>query len=171
MTTIDAEEREALVDAMRAYPRLLADLIDNASDDELRRAGPGGSWGVVEVLCYLRDSEEVFIARMTRMLTESNPTLPVVEDSLWPIDRDYLGQDPDEVLEEFTALRKNATEILMSASLADWGRSGKHPHLGQISVRDYAEHVANRDAQHLQQIRVALRLDTPPAPPAPPEEP
>lgn len=170
MTTIDAEEREALVDTLRAYPQVLAELIDNSSDDELRRAGPGGSWGVVEVLCYLRDSEEVFVARMTRMFTESNPTLPVVEDSLWPIDRDYLNQDPDEVLEEFTELRRNATELLMSASLADWGLSGKHPHLGQITIRDYAQHVADRDARHLQQIRSALRLDPPDETP-PPEEP
>lgn len=161
MTTIDAEEREALVDALRTYPRQLAELISNAPAADLKRAGPGGSWGAVEALCYLRDSEEVFIERMTRMLDEQNPTLPVVEDSLWPIDRDYLGQNPQQVLAEFTALRRASSELLLEASLSDWGRTGKHPQLGQITIRDYAEHVANRDAEHMRQIRAALRLDPP----------
>lgn len=161
MTTIDAEEREALIDALRTYPRQLTEIVNAAGPNELKRAGPGGSWGAVEALCYLRDSEEVFITRMTRMLDEQNPTFPVVEDSLWPIDRDYLGQNPQQVLAEFTALRRTSSELLLEASLGDWGRTGKHPLLGQITLRDYAEHVAQRDAEHLRQIRAALRLDPP----------
>jgi hypothetical protein len=99
---------------------------------------------------------------MTRMLEEQNPTFPVVEDSLWPIDRDYLGQNPQQVMAEFTALRRTSSEQLLEASLSDWGRTGKHPLLGQITLRDYAEHVAQRDQEHLRQVRAALRLDLPP---------
>jgi hypothetical protein len=139
----------------------LAGIVNAASPADLKRAGPGGTWGAVEALCYLRDSEEVFIARMTRMLEEQNPTFPVVEDSLWPIDRDYLGQDPNQVLVEFTTLRKTSSEMLLEASLSDWGRTGKHPLLGRITLRDYAEHVADRDQEHLRQVRAALRLDPP----------
>lgn len=161
MTTIDAEAREDLIDLLDSFATRLQDLVEGATEEQLRAAGPGGGWGGVEILCHLRDLEELFIERMELMLDEDNPPLEAVEDSLWPIARDYINQDPFEALEEFIELRRQAVENLENASISDWGRTGRHPRMGLISIHDYAERVVVRDGEHEAMLHKALRHEMP----------
>lgn len=161
MTTIDAEAREDLVDLLDSFPTRLQELVESETEQQLRAAGPGGGWGGVEILCHLRDLEELFLERMDLMLDEDNPQLEAVEDSLWPIARDYINQDPLEALEEFIELRRQAVDILENAEISEWGRTGRHPRMGQITIRDYAERVVERDGEHEALLHKALRHKLP----------
>lgn len=160
MTTIDQEDRDQLIDRLEGYPSHIYSLIDGVNDDALRQAGPGGGWGAVEILCHLRDLEELFLDRVTLMLDEDNPRLQKVEDSLWPIDRDYINQDPHEAFNEFAEYRRQTVHILDNASLQDWSRTGRHPVFGQITVQAYAERVVQRDEEHERQLLEALNQAT-----------
>lgn len=159
MTTIDSEARDELIDALAEYPARLHELIASTDDDDLTRAGPEGGWGVVEVLCHLRDWETIYVARVQRILDEDDPTFETIDDSLWPIDREYLSQNPRAVLEDFAEYRSKLVDILMELKVADWARHGHVPRQGRVSVGWYAEHAAEHDAQHLSQIRQALRVE------------
>lgn len=161
MTTIDAEAREDLIDLLDSFRSRLQALVESVTDEQLRAAGPGGGWGGVEILCHLRDLEELFIERVDLMLDEDNPQLEAVEDSLWPIARDYLNQDPFEALEEFVELRRQTVDTLENLEISEWGRTGRHPRLGQITVRDYAERAVERDGEHEAMLLRALRIDQP----------
>lgn len=161
MTTIDAEAREDLIDLLDSFRSRLQELVESATEEQLRAAGPGGGWGGVEILCHLRDLEELFIERVELMLDEDNPQLEAVEDSLWPIARDYLNQDPFEALEEFVELRRQVVETLENLEISEWSRTGRHPRMGQITVRDYAERVVERDGEHEAMLHRALRVDQP----------
>jgi hypothetical protein len=161
MTTIDAEAREDLVDLLDSFPTRLQELVESATEEQLRAAGPGGGWGGVEILCHLRDLEELFLERMDLMLDEDNPQLEAVEDSLWPIARDYINQDPLDALEEFVELRRQVVDNLENAEIADWGRTGRHPRMGQITIRDYAERAVERDGEHEAMLHKALRHELP----------
>ncbi|MFW6075951.1 MAG: DinB family protein [Chloroflexota bacterium] len=157
MTTIDAEDREELIDRLQEFPARLQARIETVEDEEaLKRAGPGGGWGGVEILCHLRDLEALFLERLELMLEEDNPNIDVVEDSLWPIQRDYLSQDPFEAFEEFTDLRRQSVEILLDTDVAGWARTGRHPVFGQITIRDFAERINERDLDHEKQLIAAL---------------
>jgi hypothetical protein len=162
MTTIDTESRDKLIDALVEYPAKLHELIAGAEDDDLVRAGPEGSWGVVEVLCHLRDWERIYVQRVQRMSEEDDPTFEAVDDSLWPIDRDYHAQNPREVLEDFAEYRAKLVDLLEELSVADWVREGHVPRQGRVTIGWYADHVAAHDLEHLQQIRQALRVDSVP---------
>lgn len=160
MTTIDSEERDELIDRLQAFPAQLQERIEAVEDDEdLRRAGPGGAWGGVETLCHLRDLEELFLERLELMLDEENPDIEVVEDSLWPIARDYLSQDPYEAFQEFADYRQQTVELLLEAANSDWQRTGRHPQFGQITIRDYVERVVQRDREHAEMLAAALNQD------------
>ena len=162
MTTIDTEARDTLIDALAEYPARLHELIAGTDDAELTRAGPEGSWGVVEVLCHLRDWERIYVQRVQRMIHEDDPTFESVDDSLWPIDRDYHAQDPRDVLENFAEHRSKLVDLLEGISTADWSREGHVPRQGRVTVGWYAEHIASHDAEHLSQVRQALRVENVP---------
>lgn len=159
MTTIDTESRDKLIDALVEYPARLHELITGADDDELTRAGPEGSWGVVEVLCHLRDWERIYVQRVQRMIQEEDPTFETVDDSLWPIDRDYHAQDPHDVLEDFAEHRSKLVDLLEDLNMAEWAREGHVPRRGRVTIGWYAEFIAEHDRDHLQQVRQALRVE------------
>lgn len=159
MTTIDSEARDMLVDTLAEYPARLHELIASAEDADLTRAGPEGSWGVVEVLCHVRDWEKIFVARVKRIMAEDDPTFESVDDSLWPIDREYHKQKPREVLEDFAEHRSKLVDVLMELNMSDWSRHGHAPRQGRVSIGWYAEYIADHDTEHLRQIRQALRVE------------
>jgi hypothetical protein len=160
MTTIDLQDREDLIDRLEQFPLELDELVASASDEELKKAGPGGSPGAVEILAYLRDFEELFHDRLVLMLAESNPRFARVEDSLWPIERDYVNQDPLVMLHEFVEYRRRVIEILADLPIPDWERIGQHPTMGQITVRTYTERVVERDKDYHQQLLRVLGYPT-----------
>jgi hypothetical protein len=157
MTTIDVQDREALIDSLEQTPLTANELVANATEEDLRRAGPGGTLGAVEVLAYLHDFEELFLSRLSLIIEEDNPRLEWVEDSLWPIERDYVERDPVVTFHQFVELRSQTIRALADLPIADWDRVGQHPALGQVTIRRYVERVIDRDSGYLQQLRAALR--------------
>lgn len=157
--TIDAEAREDLIDRLQEFPARIQNLITEADEADLKRAGPGGAWGAVEILCHLRDLEELYLERLIAMLEEDGAELEVVEDSLWPIARDYLNQDPLEAFDDFVNYRRQVIDLLDEADNSDWARTGRHAKLGQMTIRDYTEWVVNRDREHEQMLRAALNQE------------
>jgi hypothetical protein len=156
MTTIDVQDREDLIDSLEQTPVLASELVADQVDEQLRRAGPGGSLGAVEVLSYLRDFEDLFLGRLIMMVEGDNPRIEWVEDSLWPIERDYVNQDPLVMLQEFVEMRSQTVQILIDLPIPDWERTGRHPVMGQVSIRRYVERVGERDTEYLDQLRAAL---------------
>jgi hypothetical protein len=153
---IDQDDIDDLLDRLREYPDRLRALTADAEDDDLSRAAPGGGWGPVEVFCHLRDLEELFVFRVGRILAEDDPFLPVVDESLWPIERDYASQNARIALEKFAENRAQFTRMLSRLDSPDWHRRGHHAELGEQTVLWYARHAADHDATHEQQVRKLL---------------
>jgi hypothetical protein len=153
---IDQEDIDQLLDNLREFPDRLRDLTANADDDELSRAAAGGGWGPVEIFCHLRDIEELFVERVGRILNEDEPILPVVDESLWPIERDYAAQNARVALEQFAEHRSQFTRLLSRLDPPDWHRRGHHTELGEQTVLWYARHAAEHDAVHEAQLRELL---------------
>ena len=150
---IDQDDIDQLLDHLRECPDRLRSIIADVPDDELSRAAAGGGWGPVEVFCHLRDLEELFIERVGRILTEDEPFLPVVDETLWPIERDYASQNARVALEQFAENRAQFTRMLSRLDSPDWLRRGDHAELGEQTVLWYAHHAADHDSQHEQQLR------------------
>lgn len=153
---IDHDDIDRLLDRLREFPDRLRALIADVRDDELSRAAAGGGWGPVEIFCHLRDIEELFVARVGRMLAEDVPFLPVVDETLWPIERDYASQNARVALEQFAENRAQFTRMLSRADPAGWLRRGQHAELGEQTVLWYARHAAEHDATHELRLRELL---------------
>jgi hypothetical protein len=153
---IDTELRDDLLDRLRDYPARLSAQIDGVERERLTRAGPSGGWGAIEIFCHLRDWDEIYAARIGRILREDVPSLPSVDDSLWPVQRDYHRQDPQAVLAEFAQRRGAIVAELDGSTPAQWMRHGVHFEQGRRSLHWFAEHIAEHDREHEEQLRQAL---------------
>jgi uncharacterized damage-inducible protein DinB len=148
---------EEIISALGAFPDDLGRAISGVSDPEaLYRPASDGGWGVVEILPHLRDWEEIYFERITKLIEEDRPYLPGYDDTLWSIERDYRGQDPQETFESFRTLRERTVELLRSLPASAWTRSGEHGFFGEITLQWLANHMVDHDQEHLQQVRDAL---------------
>jgi hypothetical protein len=154
---IDSELRDELLDRLRATPARMRTMVDGMNDATLRRAGPDGGWGAVEIFCHLRDWDEIYTERIERLLDEDEPTIPAVDDTLWPIEREYHNQNPRKALDEFAAGRTRLVEILNTLRAGEWLRGGHHPYYGRQTIAWYAEHCADHDQEHIEQLRTLLQ--------------
>lgn len=152
----EPSDHRHLLEEVAAFPDALARLLADRPSDALRRPASDGGWGVVEILCHLRDWEAVFVERVSRVLAEDRPDLPAYDDALWEIERDYRAQDPSEVRAEFEALRGRLVDMLDPLEGEGWSRVGIHAINGPVDVAWLVSHLQEHSRDHLQQVREAL---------------
>jgi len=145
-----------LVESLASFPAELQRLLDDYPGEALRRPASDGGWSALDVLCHLRDWEEVFLERARAIIERDRPELPAYDDALWEIEHRYREQDPGATLARFSALRNEMVDLLAGLDARDWQREGNHGLLGPISVRWIAEYLAEHDRGHLDQIGDAL---------------
>lgn len=145
-----------IVTRLAAFPKELQDLIDGRDDHELRRAAAGGGWGPVEVFCHLRDLDALFVERVERILHEDEPYFPEVDETLWPIERDYASQDPRRALDEFAANRARYVGLLEGLTPEQLDRHAHQELRGDETALWYVLHAVDHDAVHRQQLVAAL---------------
>ncbi len=145
-----------LIAALAAFPDDIARLIAGRSVEALKRPASDGGWGVVENLCHLRDWEQIFLDRARAIVEQERPELPAFDDELWAIERDYRGQDPSRVFDQFRQLRRSLVTLLEGLPAEAWQRQGVHADLGPITLEGLVERVIAHDQEHVAQIREAL---------------
>lgn len=140
-----------VVMAARKSQALLAMLlsgVDQTTGTTLRDGADG--WNCVEVLCHLRDFEEITLRRIRLMLAGEAPTLPLFD--IAGLAQGYAGQDLATVLAERTALRAESTALLAELPADAWQHTGVHPTLGEMTVHEMGVKLAAHDVDHLEQI-------------------
>lgn len=149
-------EREQLLSRLRQFPERLSKIVSPLSDEALRRAGTNGEWGAVEILAHLRDTEEIYLVRIRRILTEDVPELETYDTDMWAIERDYHAQDPVQVLKKFRELRTRLVEWLGKLSDEQWQRRAHHPEAGDITLEQLIERIDRHDHHYLQALKDVL---------------
>lgn len=167
---------EQRLDRLRRTPDELGDAIHGQTDTTLSRRPEAGSWSATEVVCHLRDIEEMCILRFHTMLAMEDPPVfvvgtPPAEPSLWgiggdvpfPLDpdrwadeRQYLRNDARLALQAFRRRRQEVLALLASLTPAQWARGSVHPTHGRITFRDWTAGMAGHDDNHLAQLQRAL---------------
>ena len=72
----------------------LAATIKGQSDAVLSRRPDAKNWAAKEVICHLRDTEEVFGARMEQIVAmDVDPNLVATNPDRWAEERQYLVND------------------------------------------------------------------------------
>jgi hypothetical protein len=156
-TTVSDFVRGRMIRGLRQKQTILAGLLHGLGQDDARRAtdGPDG-WSVVEVVCHLRDLEEVYLARLEQMLAGGTPTFARFAPNEVAREHEYATQDLRAAHADFREERRRFVARLEALAPAGWAASGVHPVYGEQTVERLAFQVLTHDLDHLDQIARCL---------------
>ena len=141
---------------MEKTPEEFFTLIRWKEDTLLSKRPDGKSWSPKEMICHLRDTDELFMSRFQAIITMDEPKFSPADADRWAEDRQYLRNDAPQAL---AALRKRRSEVLnflRGLKPDQWERAGIHATRGRETLRDWFTLMANHDLNHLEQMKRAL---------------
>ncbi len=145
-----------LVDALEATPQILRNLVRHLSAEQARTphadSASDEAWSVVEIVCHLRDTEEVMSRRMRLLRDEENPRISGFDQEALAVEKDYAGSDLHKAVDAYARFRAEHVANLRDLSDEQWQRSGHHGLPGPVSIFNHTVHDVYHDAVHLAQI-------------------
>ncbi|GEM_PF-193705 len=150
---------ERFIRAMQQTPVLLDALLCGVTQERAAAAvdGPDG-WNVIEIVCHLRDFEEIFFERARRIVAEDHPELPYYDHEVLAVERSYASQDLSAAFEAYRETRRQFVAWLQVRQPDEWARMGVHPEAGDYTLLEQAMQVSLHDVNHLEQIARVLGL-------------
>lgn len=135
------------------YISILTNVVTEISDKDIRilRDGEEG-WTILEILCHLRDFEEVFLERAQITVQQDNPVLPFPDPDILVFEKNYNEDDPKTVLDDWTKLRQERHAFLSTCADETWERPAKHPTRGNFTLHDQLFLSVWHDTNHLEQM-------------------
>ena len=143
--------------SMRLSLRTLGHILATLSDERARdlRDGDDG-WSIMEIVCHLRDFDEIFYNRAQMMLAQDQPQLPAFDHEKMAIQRNYQAETLAEAYGALQASRARFVDFFKSLTSEQWARGGVHPERDSFSMLDAAMQVPLHDLDHLEQITRVL---------------
>lgn len=142
---------------MRRSMKTLDYVVRSADPVALKtkRDGPDG-WTPVEILCHMRDYDEIFLLRARRILDEESPVFTTYNPMQMAIDNQYAKQDPLAVLDEMAAGRETLAALYESLAPEQLLRTAIHPTEGVLPLYDLMMKVGHHDLDHIEQMTRVL---------------
>ena len=108
--------------------------------------------------CHLVDCEnDLYGARIHRLLNEQSPLLEGVDVSVWPTEREYHLRDADEMIHYFITARFALVERLKALPPEQWAAGGARFNGAACDVREMVFDLINHDRDHRVRIAKILR--------------
>jgi hypothetical protein len=169
-----AGPRDAMLRRLAQTPEHLRRVIGGCDAAVLARRPDPKSWSATEIVCHLRDVEELFQVRFHTILALDEPTILVLgagpkhlvpwrfgdrhplDPEVWAEERQYARSDPREALGAFERRRAEVLATLRGLSEVEWGRGGIHLARGRLTLARWVASLAGHDDNHLAQLARAL---------------
>lgn len=167
---------EARLSRLDKTPGELDRAISGRTDRELSTRPGVNNWAATEIVCHLRDVEELFQIRFHTVVALDEPRILVfgataedlaawriggsighpLDPDRWAEERQYLRNDAREALAAFRLRRAEVLALLRSLSPAEWRRGGIHLSRGRLTLADWVARLAAHDDNHVAQLHRAL---------------
>ena len=149
--------RERHISAMRLSIAVLDHILAGVPDEKARRLRDGADgWSVIEILCHLRDFDEIFYRRAQMMVTEDQPQLPGYDHEAMAIEGGYQRETLVDALGVLKTSRQRFIGFFEALTPAQWERGGAHPERDSFSMTDAVMQVGLHDLDHLEQLTRVL---------------
>ncbi len=142
-----------LIEALQATPETLKGLLSRVTVKQARAAKGGDeNWSVVEVICHLRDAEEITLGRVQAIRDQDHPKIASYDQEALARERNYRAADPHAALEAFTTFREIHITVLSALSAEQWERVGEFEAFGPMTISAHIVHKLYHDSIHCAQI-------------------
>jgi hypothetical protein len=146
-------QHHELIGALNATPETLQGLLSKVTTEQARSAKGGDeNWSVVEVICHLRDAEEISLGRVKAIRDQDCPRIVSYDQEVLAREQNYRDDDPYAALEAFVGFRKQHTAVLSELSAEEWERSGEFEAFGKMTISAHTIHKLYHDSVHCAQI-------------------
>jgi len=154
--------RKRHIHLMKTSYLVLEHILKNISEDQAHdlNDGPEG-WSIIEIVCHLRDFDEIFYNRAQMMLAQDHPQLPAYDHEAMAIEKDYQSEELAYVYYDLKASRERFVEFFESLTDEQWERTGVHPERESFTMTDAVMQVGLHDLSHLEQITRVLEEEIP----------
>ncbi|HEV8309171.1 MAG TPA: DinB family protein [Methylomirabilota bacterium] len=157
MEEVAKQPREERLGRLTRTADDLAAAVAGQPEAVLARRPDAKSWAPKEVVCHLRDTEEVFMARFQTIMAMDDPTLLPPDPDRWAEERQYLRNEAGQALAAFRRRRDESLQFLRGLTPEQWQRGGIHPTRGRFTIDGFLTLMAWHDDNHLDQLRRGLR--------------
>lgn len=141
------------IDQLRKGLQILGGILKSVSrEDATTYRDSGTGWTVLEVLCHLRDYEDVFQERTSLTVERDVPDLPNPNPDEWAVERRYNEQDLSAVYDEWVRRRHRFLAYLEGLDESSWQRTARHPRRGVMTLQEQLALAAWHDVNHIEQI-------------------
>lgn len=156
-TTALHQVRRRHIVQMRLTCDILGHILKNVSEKQAHelRDGPQG-WSIVEIVCHLRDFDEIFYQRASMMLEQDHPQLPAYDHEAMAIEKAYQQERMTAAYDELQTSRRRFIALFKSLRGEQWERGGIHPERESFTMTDAVMQVSLHDIDHLEQIARVL---------------
>jgi len=138
----------------------LAAAIRGQSEAALVRRPDSKNWAANEVICHLRDIEEVYFVRIHAILLNDEPKIYADPSGAaadrFAEDRQYQRNHAVQALAAFRRRRAESLALLRSLTPEQRQRGCLHPTRGRITIDAIVTLLTWHDDNHLDQLRRAL---------------
>ena len=161
MPTLEEVAKQSLEQRLGRMSRTADDLaaaIRGRATADLARRPDATNWAPNEIICHLRDIEEVHFVRFQTILANDDPKIfadPSAADR-FAEDRQYLRNDATQALAAFRRRREESLVLLRSLGPEHWQRGCLHPTRGRLTIDAFVTILTWHDDNHLDQLRRAL---------------
>ena len=117
-----------------------------------------GEWCAKEVVGHLIEADRRgFTGRVRAILAADRPRLEGWDQAEVAATRNDCSRASEEILDEFSAVRREGLALLEELEKADLARIGIHPLVGEMAVSDVLHEWPFHDRDHLKQILANTR--------------
>jgi uncharacterized damage-inducible protein DinB len=129
--------------------KTLLDLIDDLSDEQIRRQVIAGKWSIFENIVHLATYQHTFIKRVKEILQGNKPLFPKYTAEADPLFHDNCSKTSREVMQDLLTTRKEMAAEILAFKEADYTKTGQHPHYGSMTLLQWLNFFLLHEAYHL----------------------
>ena len=138
---------------LRRMPVVLRELILALPHRAVGYHPGPGKWCIKEVVGHLTEEDKRdFVGRVELMLHQEHPRLDLNDQDEVALERHDCDKDIFELLDEFASIRKASVRFVEQLSAGDLERTGVHPKIGLIRVRELLHEWLYHDLDHAKQV-------------------
>jgi uncharacterized damage-inducible protein DinB len=140
-----------LVEQLNANTARLRSAVGGLDDAALSRRSDGG-WSIKDVVGHLCDVSRIMRERLHKMIKLEEPQLARYDADALASGRNAQSSRIEDLLAEYAAQRAETVDMLSELVHWNWARTGRHPTMGKISIRQQVDAWLAHEDEHLAQI-------------------
>jgi DinB superfamily len=138
---------------LQTTPNVLRHFVTQLPDRATAWHPGPGRWCIREVVGHLTEEDKRdFVGRIQVMLEHDEPRLAINDQDAVARMRHDCAKRIDFLLDEFSSVRSESVEFVLSLKKAELHRAGVHPRIDRIRVVELLHEWIYHDLNHIKQI-------------------